>query len=120
MKVLAATVAVAVLLLAHAPAASSRKLQMSGTWALRTGKLFVPLQFADDNMSRAFTSLGDLSKGFFFPQGPIPGAGVVTATGSWNIADELGLCGALSRARPRRRARGSRRRARCACPSPSP
>jgi len=83
-KVLAATAAVAVLLLAHAPAASARKLQMSGTWAIRNGQVFIPLQFAATLMGgqMTHTSMGNLSKGSGFPNGPIPGAGGVVATGS--------------------------------------
>jgi len=71
------------LLFALPSSANARKLQMSGTWALRTGQLFVPLQFAASphGSQITMTSMGNLSKGFFFPQGPIPGAGIVTETG---------------------------------------
>ncbi len=79
------------LLLALPSAASARKLQMSGTWALRTGQLFVPFQFARtlQGNQMTMTSMGNLSKGFSFPFGPIPGAGIVTATGSAPQALEI-------------------------------
>jgi len=66
------------LLLALVPAASARKLQMSGTWAIRGGSSFIPLQYA----LAGGTSMGDLSKGRGSPNGPIPGGGAVTAIGS--------------------------------------
>jgi len=69
------------LLLTHAPAAGARKLQMSGTWAVRIGQVFIPLQFAATT-GGVRASLGDLSMGFGFHNGPIQGNGVVTATGS--------------------------------------
>jgi len=83
MKALAAT-AVVVALFVHAPPAGARKLQMSGTWAIRNGQLFIPLQFATTLMGGQMThkSMGDLSKGFGFPNGPVPGEGGVVATGS--------------------------------------
>jgi hypothetical protein len=57
---------------------------MSGTWALRAGEFFIPLQFAaiDWGPPTRWESMGNLSKAWLFPQGPIPGSGVVTATGS--------------------------------------
>jgi len=75
---------VAALLLAPAPAAVARKLQMSGTWAARIGPVFVPLQFTNlgPGPGTVRTSMGDLSKALGFPNGPIPGSGRVTATGS--------------------------------------
>ncbi len=69
------------LLLAFPPAADARKLQMSGTWAVRIGQVFIPLQFAA-TAGGVRASLGDLSMGRGFPNGPIQGSGVVTATGS--------------------------------------
>jgi len=77
-----ATTVVGVLLLALPPAANARKLQMSGTWAVRNGGVFIPLQFAELTMYFGPTSLGNLSKGFGYPNGPIRGGGVITATGS--------------------------------------
>jgi len=72
-----------VLILALAAPASARKFQMTGTWAIRNGQVFIPLQFAGTlgGSQMTMTSLGNLSKGFFFPNGPIPGFGGVTATG---------------------------------------
>jgi len=79
-----ATAVVVMLLLVSAPPARARKLQMSGTWAMRNGQVFIPLQFAATLMGtqRTMTSMGSLSKGLGFPNGPIPGAGGVVATGS--------------------------------------
>jgi len=79
-----ATAAVFALLLALPPAASARKLQMSGTWAIRAGQIFLPLQFAQTRMGTQMTgtSMGNLSQGLGTPNGPIAGAGPVTATGS--------------------------------------
>jgi len=56
---------------------------MSGTWAVRNGGVFIPLQFVETLMGsqRTMTSMGSLSKGKGFPNGPIPGSGLVTATG---------------------------------------
>ena len=70
------------LLLALPPAASARKLQMSGTWAIRNGRVFIPLQFAQQLPGGTMTSMGDLSKALGVPNGPIPGGGLVMATGS--------------------------------------
>ncbi len=71
------------LLLALASDANARKLQMSGTWAVREGGVFLPLQFAETLPApRRHTSMGDLSKAFFFPNGPIAGSGLASATGS--------------------------------------
>jgi len=78
----AAIVAACLLLAALSGEADARKLQMSGTWALRTGQIFVPLQFAAPTSMLGHTSIGDLSKAFGVPNGPIPGRGGVTATGS--------------------------------------
>jgi len=84
MRRLAAFVAATLLVLAHAPAASARKLQMSRTRAVRNGQVFIPLQFAMSLMGSqmVMTSMGNLSKGFGVPNGPIPGGGGVVATGS--------------------------------------
>jgi len=71
------------LLLALPPVSSARKLQMSGTWAIRNGQVFIPVQFASTlgGTQRTMTSMGDLSKGFGFPNGPVAGAGSAIATG---------------------------------------
>jgi hypothetical protein len=70
--------------LALSPAgdAAARKFQMSGTWVMRNGQVFIPLQFAAAGMNGDHTSMGNLTGAFGFPNGPIPGAGGVTATGS--------------------------------------
>src|SRR5262245_60868626 len=73
------------LLLAAAGDADARKFQMSGTWVVRIGQVFLPLQFAAsvmDGTKPLHASLGNLTGAFFFPNGPIPGAGGVTATGT--------------------------------------
>ena len=77
-------IAIALAALAFAPVANARKLQMSGTWAIRRGGVFVPLQFAQTLMGSqmTMTSMGDLSQGLASPNGPIRGGGVVTAIGS--------------------------------------
>jgi len=84
MKLPTALAVVVALLLAQVPDASARKLQMSGTWAMRRGQVFVPLQFAAKQgvVPPRFTSQGELSKGYFFPHGPVLGGGGVSATGS--------------------------------------
>lgn len=76
--------AAAALLLALAGAgdAAARKFQLSGTWAMRNGQVFVPLQFASNAQAHYHTSLGYLSMAFGFPNGPVPGLGGATATGS--------------------------------------
>jgi hypothetical protein len=77
----------ALVLLAAAPA-GARKFQMSGEWILRQGSVFIPLQFATaiwdtgPGSPVVHQSMGDLTGAFGFPNGPIPGAGGVTATGS--------------------------------------
>ena len=82
-----AAVSVALALgLAIAAPADARKFQMSGTWIARTGGIFVPLQFALTAMGSGgqltHVSMGDLGYALGFPNGPIPGQGVVTGTGS--------------------------------------
>jgi len=74
----------AVIVLAPADEVTARKLQMSGTWAMRRGQIFWPLQFAESagGEQAMHTSQGNLSKGFGFPNGPVPGLGGVSATGS--------------------------------------
>jgi len=67
--------------------AGARKFQMSGTWVIRNGQVFIPLQFAQNPTPTPATfgfhlSMGDLSGAFGFPNGPIPGAGGVSAAGS--------------------------------------
>jgi len=69
-----------ILVLVLASPASAKKFQMNGTWAVRNGQVFIPLQFAATagGSQMTHTSLGNLSKGFFFPNGPVPGAGLVS------------------------------------------
>jgi hypothetical protein len=59
---------------------------MSGSWAMRRGQVFVPLQFAitamGGGMQMTHTSQGNLSMAFGFPNGPVPGQGGVSASGS--------------------------------------
>lgn len=73
-----------VAVLALAAPASAAKFQMTGTWAIRNGQVFIPLQFAGTlgGSQMTMTSMGNLSKGFFFPNGPIPGGGGVFQTGA--------------------------------------
>src|SRR5262249_27308043 len=61
------------------------KFQMSGTWVYRRGTIFLPLQFVFAGMDGSHVihaSMGNLTGAMGFPNGPIPGAGGVTATGS--------------------------------------
>src|SRR5262245_8197180 len=82
--------AMAVAIVAFAPIthgdAQARKFQMSGTWAMRRGQVFLPLQFAatanGTGMQQTHTSAGNLSMGLGFPNGPVSGAGGISATGS--------------------------------------
>src|SRR5262245_61777240 len=66
--------------------AAARKFQMSGTWIYRTGHVFLPLQFGtavlDPMAGTVHQSMGNLTGAYGFPNGPIPGQGGVTATGS--------------------------------------
>ena len=65
--------------------AGARKFQMSGTWIYRNGQVFIPLQFAAyawNGTNFIHASMGNLTEARGFPNGPIPGAGGVTATGS--------------------------------------
>jgi len=57
---------------------------MSGTWAMRRGVGFLPLQFALSQMGsqHTHTSAGALSKALLTPNGPVTGGGAVNATGS--------------------------------------
>jgi len=75
----------AALLVLAAPA-SARKFQMSGNWVIRSGQVFIPMQFAGTAMGTGgqmtHVSMGNLTAAFFFPNGPVPGGGGVTATGS--------------------------------------
>src|SRR5215831_770023 len=82
------TVAVVLLvasLLSLAGDAAARKFQMSGTWVMRTGRLFIPLQFAthaiDSHGAFIHASMGNLTAALG-PNGPILGEGGLTATGS--------------------------------------
>jgi hypothetical protein len=74
------------LALALAPDAGARKFQMSGSWILRNGSTFVPLQWASTAMGGAgpmnHASMGNLTSAIGTPNGPVPGEGGVTATGS--------------------------------------
>src|SRR5262249_27535728 len=72
-------------LLVLAPPAAARKFQMSGTWIMRNGAVFIPLQFAHPGMNGfeiIHASMGNLTGAYGTPNGPIPGEGGVTATGS--------------------------------------
>src|SRR5215471_18760929 len=73
------------LLLAPTHDAAARKFQMSGTWIARNGSVFIPLQFVAgvmDGFRIIHASMGNLTGAFGTPNGPIPGQGGVTATGS--------------------------------------
>jgi len=74
------------LALSLAAPASARKFQMSGSWFVRNGQVFIPLQFAATAMGSGFQmthlSMGNLTGAYGFPNGPIVGQGGVTATGS--------------------------------------
>jgi hypothetical protein len=72
------------LALAGAGDAAARRFQLSGTWAMRNGQVFVPLHFASNAIGPGHyhTSLGYLSMALGFPNGPVPGLGGATATGS--------------------------------------
>src|SRR5262249_46708299 len=78
---------IAGLLLAPNHDAAARKFQMSGTWVYRPGSAFIPLQFAQPQLTVIgnigywlFLSMGNLTGAMGFPNGPIPGEGGVTAT----------------------------------------
>jgi len=83
---LVAVMGAALMALTLATPASARKFQMSGSWFVRNGQVFIPLQFAAAGMDMTgntiHASLGNLTGAFFFPNGPVPGNGAVTATGS--------------------------------------
>src|SRR5262249_41620289 len=70
--------------------AAARKFQMSGTWVVRSGQVFIPLQFAAAGMGAMGTiipaSMGNLTGAYGLPNGPIPGTGGVMATGSAPIS----------------------------------
>src|SRR5215468_3044223 len=65
--------------------ASARKYQMSGTWVMRTGEVFLPLQLdadgAMDGRDSLVVSMGNLTGAVGLPNGPMLGGGEVTATG---------------------------------------
>lgn len=78
-----------VAVLALATPASARKFKIGGSntnWIIRNGQVFIPLQFAATAMGTGggmtHISMGNLTGAFFFPNGPMPGAGAVTANGS--------------------------------------
>jgi hypothetical protein len=84
---LAAVMGVALVALTLATPASARKFQMSGNWIIRNGQVFIPLQFATAVMDTMGTtvvhqSMGNLTGAFFFPNGPMPVAGGVEASGT--------------------------------------
>jgi len=80
----AAVGAALILAFVFATPASARKFQMSGTWTIRNGSVFIPLQFAKSlgGSQMTMTSMGNFTNAFFFPNGPMMGMGGVTATGS--------------------------------------
>src|SRR5262249_6198155 len=65
--------------------ASARRYQMSGTWVMRTGEVFLPLQLdadgAMDGRDSLVVSMGDLTGAVGFPNRAMLGGGRVTATG---------------------------------------
>src|SRR5262245_33650515 len=81
---LVAVMGAALMAIAFATPASARKFQMSGTWFVRNGQVFIPLQFVFTYPGSQMThaSMGNLTGAFFFPNGPVPGAGIVAASGS--------------------------------------
>jgi hypothetical protein len=83
---LVAVMGAAVMALAIASPASARKFQMSGSWFVRNGQVFIPLQFAatamGTGMQMTHVSMGNLTGAYFFPNGPVPGLGGVTAQGT--------------------------------------
>jgi hypothetical protein len=79
-----AAVALAVVL-AFAGPASARKYQMSGTWLMRRGQLFLPLQFAATGGGSQMThlSMGLFTEAPFSPPGQVVSdVGGVTAAGA--------------------------------------
>jgi len=73
-RVVISTAALA-LLLALSPTANARKFQLSGSWEMRRGSFFMPLQ-------AYFTPNPTLTPRPPWPNGPVLGMGGVTATGS--------------------------------------
>src|SRR5262245_61215567 len=70
--------------LAAAPS-SARKFQMSGTWLVRKGNAFIPLQFGGSLGGTQMThvSMGNWTEAPFYPPGQVvAGGGGVSATGS--------------------------------------
>ncbi len=76
---LARTAALALCALTFAVDADARRFQMSGSWELRRGQVFLPLQFA---MAKGPYMMDLSTMGFGFPHGPVLGMGWVDATGS--------------------------------------
>jgi signal transduction histidine kinase len=77
--------------LALAAPADAKKFQMSGTWIMRKGSVFVPLQFLQQGVpgETAFVSMGNLTEASMTPSGDLafPGqllqdVGGATATGA--------------------------------------
>ena len=64
--------------------AAARKFQMSGAWFERRGQIFFPpLQLTGYAFATStHVSMGNLTEAPGHPNGPVPGAGGVTATGS--------------------------------------
>ena len=77
---LAVAVGAAALTLTPGPTgdASARKFQMSGSWEMRRGGVFLPLQFA----TSPNPGTGGPPPVMSFPNGPVLGVGGVSATGS--------------------------------------
>jgi hypothetical protein len=81
---LVAVMGAALVALTLATPASARKFQMSGSWFVRNGQVFIPLQFAAAGMNGTkvlHASKGNLTGAFFFPNGVVPGLGGVSANG---------------------------------------
>jgi len=84
----AAVIALAALGLALASPASAKQFNMTGSWVIRNGQTFIPLQFALTVLTKGMTfhvtgtnPAGGPLKGIGFPRGPVLGSGVVTASG---------------------------------------
>ena len=72
---LVAVMGAALVALTLATPASARKFQMSGSWFVRNGQVFIPLQFAAAGMDMTgntiHASMGNLTVAFFFPNGRV-------------------------------------------------
>jgi len=76
---LACAAVVGLLALATVADAGARRFQMSGSWEVRRGQVFVPLQFG---LTKGGIGMTLLTMGKGTPNGPVLGMGGVTATGS--------------------------------------